>query len=110
MGALINQKLVDLDTFFQIALEKAVRLTGYDDGIIYLGNDEKQILERKYRFHPQASPRESISIRYGEGVSGKAFILKQPVITSIDEYLSYRPAPILKSRRDSDIDGLPSSC
>ena len=96
MGTLINQTLVDLDTVFAIALEKAVRLTGWEDGIIYLANDEEQILERKYRFNPPAHVGEEAKfIRYGEGVSGKAFSLRKPVIASIDEYSSDRIAPPL---------------
>ncbi|MGD0917871.1 MAG: PAS domain S-box protein [Thermodesulfobacteriota bacterium] len=108
MGALINQTLVDLDTVLPIALEKAVRLTGYEDGSIYLANDEEQILERKYHFSPPAAMPETTNvIKYGEGVSGKAFILKQPVVNSIDEYLSYRKAPALIKQGIQTLVGFP---
>jgi PAS domain S-box-containing protein len=96
MGVLINQSL-DLDRVFRVALEKAVSLTGYDDGTIYLTNDEKQILERKYVLKPPfALAEESKVIKYGEGLSGKAIISKQPVLASIDEYSSHRMVPALK--------------
>ena len=110
MGALINQTLVDLDTVLPIALEKAVRLTGYEDGSLYLANDEEQILERKYHFSPPAARPEATNvIKYGEGVSGKAFVSKQPVVTSIDEYLSFRKAPTLIKQGIQTLVGFPSS-
>lgn len=108
MGALINQSLVDLDTLFPIALEKAVSLTGYDEGAIYLANDEEQILELKYHInHPAALAEKGRVLKYGEGVSGRAVELKQPVIFSMTDYPCSRLAPFLKEHGIQTLLGFP---
>jgi PAS domain S-box-containing protein len=96
MGTLINQTLVDLDTIFPIALEKAMSLTGFEMGSIFMLNEERNILERK--FHKGFPPKmleDGEVLKYGEGVSGRAVILKQPIINSINEYSSFRVSPVL---------------
>ena len=108
MGALINQTLVDLDTIFAIALEKVLSLTGYEEGAIFLANDEERILERKYDLtHLVAEAKEPRVLKYGEGVSGRAFELKQPVILSLADY-PYSPlVPTLKESGIQTLVGFP---
>ena len=107
MGALINQSL-DLDRVFHVALEKAVSLTGFEEGAIYLANDKEQILERKYDLNPSFPlPNAAKVLKYGEGVSGKAFSSKQPVVVSIDEYLSHRKSPALIKEGIQTLVGFP---
>ena len=108
MGALINQTLVDLDTVFAIALEKVLSLTGYEEGAIFLANDEERILERKYDLtHLVAEAKEPRLLKYGEGVSGRAFELKQPVIISLADY-PYSPlVPTLKESGIQTLVGFP---
>jgi PAS domain S-box-containing protein len=108
MGSLINQTLIDLDTVFPIALEKAMSLTGFEIGSIFLLNEEENILERKsHKGVPLHMLADGGVLKYGEGVSGKAIILKQPVIASIEEYLSYRQAPVLIEEGIQTLVGFP---
>jgi PAS domain S-box-containing protein len=107
-GALINQAIVDLDTFFPIALEKAVSLTGYEMGAVYLLSEEGDSLEMKYHNgHPPAMVEEGKVLKYGEGVSGKAIILKQPVISFMNEYSSTRKASALIEEGIQTLVGFP---
>ena len=81
MGALINQALVDVDTIFPIALWKAVGITGYEMGAIYLLNEKGDALEMKSQVgHSPAMLEEVKVLKYGEGVSGSAIMSKQPVM------------------------------
>jgi PAS domain S-box-containing protein len=107
LSALINQTL-DLDHVFRTALEKAMSLTGFEMGAIYLLSEEKDVLEMKYHNgHPPAMVEEGKVLKYGEGVSGKAIALKQPMITSIDEYVSSRKAPVLLKEGIQTLVGFP---
>ncbi len=96
MGALINQTL-DIDKVLPIALEKAVNLTGYEMGGIHLANEEERTFEFKHHFKHSTRLAEMAKIlRYGEGVAGRAVILKRPVIFSVDDHPSPRLALFLK--------------
>ena len=97
MGALINQTLVDVDTIFPIALWKALGITGFEMGAIYLINETGDALEMKSQVgHSPALLEEVTVLKYGEGISGSAIMAKQPVTLSIDEYASARLTPVLK--------------
>ena len=109
MGRLINQTLVDLDTIFPIALEKAMSLTGFEMGAIYLLDEEKGVLEKKFHLNidSPALIEDGKVLKYGEGVSGKAICLKQPVVASIYEYSSLRVAPVLIEEGIQTLVGFP---
>ncbi|MBM4278169.1 MAG: PAS domain S-box protein [Deltaproteobacteria bacterium] len=108
MGALINQTFVNLDTVFPITLEKAMSLTGFEMGAIYLLNEGGDLLEMKYHNgDPPAMAEEAKVLKYGEGVSGKAISLKKPVIASINEYSSFRKAPFLIEEGIKTLVGFP---
>jgi PAS domain S-box-containing protein len=96
MGALINQTL-DIDNVFQVALEKAVRLTGYEMGGIHLVNEEERTQEFKHHFrHSTRLAEMAKGLKYGEGVAGRAVLLKRPVIFSVDDHPSPELALFLK--------------
>jgi PAS domain S-box-containing protein len=91
MGALVNQTLIDLDTLFRVTLEKVMSLTGFEMGGIYLVNEGRDVLERKFsNVDSPALVEDGKVLKYGEGVSGRAIVLKQTVIASIEEYSSFR--------------------
>ena len=95
LSVLINQSL-DLEKVLLVALDKALSLTGFEMGTVHLLNEEEETLDLK--FYREFPPRliENVKVlKYGEGVAGKAVQLKQPVITSIDEYPSSRILPFL---------------
>jgi PAS domain S-box-containing protein len=107
LSALINQTL-DLDRVLPTALDKAMSLTGFEMGSIYLLNEEENVLEMKYHNgHTPAMVEEGKALKYGEGVSGKAISLKKPVIVSISEYPSSRTAPILRKEGIQTLVGFP---
>ncbi|MBS3906011.1 MAG: PAS domain S-box protein [Syntrophaceae bacterium] len=107
LSALINQTL-DIDTIFRTALEKAMSLTGFEIGAIYLLNEEGDALEMKYHDgHSPAMLEAAKVLKYGEGVSGKAISLKKPVIASINEYSSFRKSPVLIEEGIQTLVGFP---
>ncbi len=96
MSLLINRSL-DLDELLLIALEKATSLTGFEMGTIHFVNEHTETLE--LRSYKEFSPvfLENVKVlKYGEGVAGKAVMLKRPVVLSIDEYPSARILPFLR--------------
>lgn len=96
LSVLVNQTL-DLDKVLLDAFDKALSLTGFEMGAIYLLNEDGETLDLKFckEFSPLLA--ESVKVlKYGEGVAGKAIQLKKPVIVPIDEYPSSRILPILK--------------
>jgi PAS domain S-box-containing protein len=85
MSLLINRSL-DLDELLLIALEKATSLTGFEMGAIHFVNEHTETLE--LRSYKEFSPvfLENVKVlKYGEGVAGKAVMLKRPVVLSIDD-------------------------
>jgi len=107
LSLLINQSL-DLDTVFHTGLEKALTVTGFEMGAIYISNEEANTLERKSQIGLPATIFEDGKIlKYGEGVSGKAIKAKQPVIVSINEYLSSRKAPVMVEEGIQTLVGFP---
>ena len=96
MGDLINQTL-DIDRVLLIALEKAVHLTGYEMGGIHLVSEEERKHEFKHHFNHSARLAEMAkALEYGEGVAGRAVLLKRPVLFSVDDHPSTQLAPLLK--------------
>ncbi len=96
MGALINQTL-DIDKLLPIALEKAVNLTGYEMGGIHLANEEERTFEFKHHFkHSTRSAELARSLKYGEGVAGRAVLVKRPVMVSVDDHPSPQLGLLLK--------------
>jgi GAF domain-containing protein len=107
LSLLINQSL-DIDTVFHTALEKALSVTGFEMGAIYLLNEKGDILERKSDIGLTPTIFEDGKVlKYGEGVSGNAIRLKQPVIVSIDKYSSYRKVPVLIEEGIQTLVGFP---
>jgi PAS domain S-box-containing protein len=104
---LINQTL-DLDRVLPIALERASSLTRFEMGGIYLWNEEEEALELKYYRGYSPVFAESMKVlKYGEGISGKAIQLKQPMICSIDTYPSPRLLPVLREHGIQSLVGIP---
>jgi PAS domain S-box-containing protein len=107
LSLLINQSL-DIDTVFNTAIEKALSVTGFEIGAIYLLNETRDVLERKSHIGLPVSIYEDAKVlKYGEGVSGKAIILKQPVVASINEYSFYRAVPTLIEEGIQTLVGIP---
>jgi PAS domain S-box-containing protein len=107
LSLLINQSL-NLDTVFRIALEKALNVTGFEMGAIYLINERGDALERKSQIGlPPTIFEDGKILKYGEGVSGQAIQLKQPIIVSINEYLSSRKAPVMVEEGIQTLVGFP---
>jgi PAS domain S-box-containing protein len=107
LSVLINQSL-DLNTVFRTALERASSVTGFEIGAIYLLNEEGDTLEMKYQNgQTPAMVEESKVLKCGEGVSGKAISLKQPIVASINEYPSSRIALVLIEEGIQTLVGFP---
>jgi PAS domain S-box-containing protein len=107
MSGLINQSL-NIDTVFHTALEKALSVTGFEMGSIYLLNEKGDTLERKSHIGlPPTVFEDGKVLKYGEGASGKAISSKQPVVAPIDEYLTYRKAPALIEEGIQTLVGFP---
>jgi PAS domain S-box-containing protein len=97
LGTMVNKTLINLDTFFPIALEKVVKVMGYEMGGIHLANDDEKTLELRYHFRHSALIAEKAKyLKYGEGVSGKAAELCRPVIFSVHDHPSVKLSPCLK--------------
>jgi PAS domain S-box-containing protein len=107
LSVLVNQTL-DLDKVLPSALDRALNLTGFEIGGIYLFNEGEETLELK--FHQGYSPAlmEGVKIlKVGEGVSGKAIQLKQPVILPVQEYPSPQFLPLLREEGVQFLVGIP---
>jgi PAS domain S-box-containing protein len=107
MGALINQTL-DIDKLLPIALEMTVNLTGYEMGGIHLASEEERTLEFKHHYKHSARLAEMAKVlKYGEGVAGRAVLLKRPVIFSADDHPSPQLGLILKEEGVQTVLALP---
>ena len=96
MGALINQTL-ETDKVLPIALEKAVNLTGYEMGGIHLVNEVERTFELKHHYKHSSRLAEMAKVlKYGEGVAGRAVLLKQPVLFSVEDHPASQLTPVLK--------------
>ena len=107
LSVLVNQTL-DLEKVLPNALDRALNLTGFEMGGIYLFNAGEETLELK--FHQGYSPAltEGVKIlKVGEGVSGKAIQLNQPVILPIQEYPSPQFLPLLREEGVQFLVGIP---
>ena len=108
MGALVNQTLVNIDTVFPIVLEKAMSLTGFEMGAIFLLNEEANVLERKFHAGEYPAMGEVAKmLKYGEGISGKAFALRQPIIAPISEDSPFQVNPGLVAKGVRTLVGFP---
>ncbi len=96
LSILINQSL-DLEKILPLALDKALKVTGFEMGTIHLLNDDGKSLDLKSYsgFSPVFIEHVKV-LRWGEGVAGKAVDLRQPVTASIENYPSSRILPFLK--------------
>jgi PAS domain S-box-containing protein len=96
LSLLINQSL-EVEKILPLALDKALSVTGFEMGTIHLLKDGGEGLDLKAYsgFSPGFIEHVKV-LRGGEGVAGKAVDLRQPVITSIDDYPSFRILPFLK--------------
>jgi len=107
LSVLINQTL-DLDRILLDALERASNLTGFEMGGIYLFKEIDQTLELKYsKGHSHAFVENVKVLKPGEGISGKAFKLKEPIFPSVEEYTSSSTFPFLKEERIKTLVGIP---
>ncbi|MGZ3613626.1 MAG: GAF domain-containing protein [Thermodesulfobacteriota bacterium] len=107
LSVLINQTL-DLDRVLLDALDRASNLTGFEMGGIYLFKESNQTLELKYsKGHSDAFIENVKVLNPGEGISGKAFKLKQPILPSIEEYASLSTLSYLKKEGIKTLLGVP---
>ncbi len=107
LGVLVNQTL-DINKVLPDALDRALNLTGFEMGGIYLFNEAEEILELKFQQGYSPELAEGVKIlKVGEGVSGKAIQLKQPVVLSIQEYLSPPFLPLLRDEGVQFLVGVP---
>jgi PAS domain S-box-containing protein len=107
LSVLINQTL-DLDRVLLDALDRASNLTGFEMGGIYLFREINQTLELKYsKGHSDAFVENVKILKPGEGISGKAFKLKQPILPSLEEYASLSTLPYLKEEGIKTLVGVP---
>ncbi len=107
MSILINNSL-DLNKVFQTALEKALSITDFEMGAVYILDEGRGLLEKRSSIGYPLELGEKVKIlSYGEGVSGKAISLKKPVISSIDNYPSQRIGPLLEKAGIKTIIGFP---
>jgi PAS domain S-box-containing protein len=107
LSVLINQTL-DLDKVLPIALDRASSVTRFEMGGIYLWNEEEEILELNYYKGYTPVFAESVKIlKLGEGISGKAIQLKQPILCSIHDYPSPRFLPLLRENGIQSLVGIP---
>ena len=107
LSVLINQTL-DLDKVLPIALGRASSVTRFEMGGIYLWNEEEEILELNYYKGYTPVFAESVKIlKLGEGISGKAIQLKQPILCSIHDYPSPRFLPLLRENGIQSLVGIP---
>ncbi len=107
LGDFLNRSL-ELGEVLPIALEKSSNLTGFESGGIYLYNEKERICE--LRFHKGCSPAfvdRVRSLKYGEGVCGRAIQLRKPVYLSIDEYPFTELLPIHKEEGTRSLIGIP---
>jgi len=107
LSVLINQTL-DLDRVLLDALDRASNLTGFEMGGIYLFKEINQTLELKHsKGHSDAFVENVKVLKPGEGISGKAFKLKQPILPSIEEDTSLSTLPYLKEEGIKTLVGVP---
>ena len=107
LSALINQTL-DLEEILPIALDKALSLARFEIGGIYLFHEEEKTLKLKSHKGYSSVFADKVKVmQYGEGVSGKAIELKQPILLSIDEYPFPQFLPILKEEGIQSLVGIP---
>jgi len=107
LSVLINQTL-DLDQVLPTALDRATSLTGFEMGGIYLWDEEEQVLELKHDKGYSPTLAEGIRVlKMGEGISGKAVQLRQPVTCSVDDYPSSRLLPLLEENGIRSLVGIP---
>ncbi len=107
LSALINQSL-DLDRVLVDALDRASNLTGFEMGGIYLFKESNQILELKFSKGHSDGFVENVKVLHpGEGISGKAFELKRPILLAIEEYSSLSTFSHLRSEGVQTLLGVP---
>lgn len=107
LSVLINQTL-DLDRVLKDALDRASNLTGFEMGGIYLFKETNQTLELKYsKGHSHAFVENVKVLKPGEGISGEAFQLKEPIFPSVDEYISSSTVPYLREEGIKALVGVP---
>ena len=107
LSVLINQTL-DLDRVLPDALDRASNLTGFEMGGIYLFRETDQTLELEYsKGHSRAFVENVKVLKPGEGISGKAFQLKEPIFPSVDEYISSSTFPYLEEEGIKALVGVP---
>ncbi len=107
LSVLINQTL-DLDRVLLDALDRASNLTGFEMGGIFLFRETDETLELKHsKGHSQAFIENVRLLKPGDGISGKAFKLKQPFLPSVDEYTSSSTLPYLREEGIKTLVGIP---
>lgn len=107
MSVLINQTL-DLNKVLPDALDRASCLTGFEMGGIYLFNQDENLLELRFNKGYTSTFVERVKvIPFGEGIAGKALLMKEPIISSIDEYPTPQLLPFLREEGIQSLVGIP---
>jgi PAS domain S-box-containing protein len=107
LSVLINQNL-DIDKVLPMALDRALKLTGFEMGTIYLVSDDGEWLELKYHQNYPFHLAEAVKrLKRGEGVAGSAIDKKEIITLSIDHYPSPRIIPALIEESVKTLVGIP---
>ncbi|MDI7259264.1 MAG: PAS domain S-box protein [Thermodesulfobacteriota bacterium] len=107
LSNLINRSL-DLNAVLSLALDKMLKLTGFEMGGTYLLREDGETFED--RFLKGYSPEfiENLKIQgIGGGITGEAVRLKQTVILSIDKYPFSQRLPFFKKEGIQSIVSIP---
>lgn len=77
---------VSLDNLLQTVIENLSRIVSPGDaGILYFYNDDEDILTVRSSYRFDSTALANLKLRPGEGLAGKAFITRQPILAASPE-------------------------
>lgn len=107
LSTLINQSL-DLDSVLQIAVEKAMSITGFEIGALHILSEDEETLELKHEKGNPAILAEKIQrFKKGEGICGTVVKTKAPLLIHIEGYPTPWVIPFLKDQGIQTLAGIP---
>ncbi len=107
LGVLINQSL-NLDLVFQIGLEKAISITGFELGTLHILSEDGETLELKHeRGNPERILERIKRLKKGEGVCGTIAERGKPFLIDIDSYPTPSLIPLLTEYGIQTLAGIP---
>ncbi len=93
---------VSLDNLLQTVVENLSRIVSPGDaGILYFYDDDEDILtvRSSYRFH--STDLANLKLRPGEGLAGKAFVTRQPILATSAEDMEEVKNAMSSANRDN---------